>query len=96
MYNLCEFIVENVDVDVDKTIHYSILSLNDFDVLDKTIDISSKYLNIDKSEFNIKDVLIDCEMETVISFKFKNRQCDFYERYGSQRDYIVVRMLPLV
>ena len=95
MYELCEFIVENVDIDVDNTITHSILSLSDFDILDKTVDIISSYLNIDKKDININLDNLNTN-ETVISFKFKNRKCEFYERFGTQRDYIVVRMLPVV
>ena len=89
MYQLCDFIVENVDIDVDKTIGLSILSINDFDDLNKTIDIISQNLDIDKTIINVNHEL------SLISFKYKNRQCEFYERFDTQRDYIVVQMLAV-
>ena len=89
MYQLCDFIIENVDVDVDKTIGLSTLSLNDFDVLDKTIDIISQCLELNKTEIDVNHEL------SLISFRYKNRKCEFYERFDTQRDYIVLRMLPV-
>ena len=89
MYELCDFIINNVDIDVDKTIRLSILSINDFDVMDKTVDLISQYLDITKIDINVNQEL------SLISFKYKNRQCEFYERFDTQRDYIVVQMLPV-
>lgn len=89
MYELCDFIINNVDIDVDKTIRLSILSINDFDVMDKTVDLISKYLDITKTDINVNQEL------SLISFKYKNRECEFYERFDTQRDYIVVQMLPV-
>lgn len=89
MYELCDFIINNVDIDVDKTIRLSILSINDFDVMDKTVDLISQYLDITKTDINVNQEL------SLISFKYKNRQCEFYERFDTQRDYIVVQMLPV-
>lgn len=88
MYELCDFIINNVDIDVDKTIRLSILNINDFDVMDKTVDLISQYLDITKTDINVNQEL------SLISFKYKNRQCEFYERFDTQRDYIVVQMLP--
>lgn len=89
MYELCDFIINNVDIDVDKTIRLSILSINDFDVMDKTVDLISQYLDITKTDINVNQEL------SLISFKYKNRHCEFYERFDTQRDYIVVQMLPV-
>ena len=89
MYELCDFIINNVDIDVDKTIRLSILSINDFDVMDKTVDLISQYLDITKTDINVNQEL------SLISFKYKNRQCEFYERFDTQRDYIVVQMLSV-
>lgn len=89
MYELCNFIIDNVDIDVDKTIRLSILSINDFDVMDKTVDLISQYLDITKTDINVNQEL------SLISFKYKNRHCELYERFDTQRDYIVVQMLPV-
>lgn len=93
MYQLCEFIIENVEENC--LLCYSTLSLNDFDVLDKTINIISQSLDIDKTEINVNLDNLNCHNETVISLKYKNRICEFYERFDTQRDYICVRMLPI-
>lgn len=90
MYELCDYIVDNVAVDVNDKISFSILSLSDFDVLDKTVDIISQCLNIDKTEIDV-----DEGYDIIISCRYKNRLCKFFERFGSQRDYIVVEMFPV-
>ena len=90
MYELCDYIVDNVAVDVNDKISFSILSLSDFDVLDKTVDIISQCLNIDKTEIDVDD-----GYDIIISCRYKNRLCKFFERFGYQRDYIVVEMFPV-
>ena len=97
MYELCDFIVENVEINVNKTIGLSILSINDFDDLNKTIDIISQCLKLDDGQTNIYINLENLykQRATVIYFKYKNRQCEFYMHYDTQRDYIGVRMLPV-
>lgn len=90
MYELCDYIVDNVAVDVNDKISFSILSLSDFDVLDKTVDIISQCLNIDKTEIDV-----DEGYDIIISCRYKNRLCKFFERFGAQRDYIVVEMFPI-
>jgi hypothetical protein len=96
MNYLCDYILKNVDVDVDKTIYYDIFSFDEFYDLDDCANIISYYLDIEKSEIIINNDNLFRQRSTVFSCKFKNRQCEFYEHYGTQRDYTVVRMLPVV
>lgn len=96
MNYLCDYIINNVDVDVDKTIYYDIFTFDEFCDLDNSANIISYYLDIDKNEITINKDNLFMQRATVFSCKYKNRQCEFYEHYGTQRDYTVVRMLPIV
>lgn len=36
------------------------------------------------------------QRETIISFRYKNLHCEICEHFGTQRDYLCVKMIPLM
>lgn len=90
---LCDFIIENINICVDRKIvgeDYSCDELNDI----------KKCISIITSKLNINDIYFKCQYEDteqikIISFKYKNRQCEIYEIYGYHNDYLGVCLMPI-
>lgn len=93
---LCGFITDNINIDINDTIHYSCFSYDEFYDFDDCINIISNYLKIDKNEINFNIDNLYLQRKALYSCKYKNRICEFYEHYDSQRDYICVRLLPIL
>lgn len=93
MEYLCNFIIENIDVCIDKKVvgeDYSYEVLKD---INNCISIITNKLNID--DIYIKNLYEDTEMTKIISFKYKNRECEIYEIYGSHNHYLGVCLMPI-
>ena len=95
MEDLCEFIVANVDSKIDEKISMQRFSYSEFYDLDECISNISKCLNIEESAIVVNRDNLFIPRKTVISIKFKNRSCEFYEHYDTQRDYLGVRLMPV-
>lgn len=93
METLCEYIILNADYKIDEKISNYVISYNELYDLDNCVDIISNYLNIDKNTININidNLYIQCGI--VLSFKFKNRECQIYKHYGSKIDYLCVSIM---
>jgi hypothetical protein len=95
MEHLCEFAIMNIDNDINNIIHFQCFTDDDFYELDYCIKIITEKLGIELKAININDSNISKQRKTVISFKFKNRLCEFYEHFDTQRDYICIRIHPI-
>ena len=95
MEYLCEFAIMNVDYCIDETIYAKCLSEDEFTELDNCIDVICEMICIDKSLIMVNPDNIHMQRATVISFKFKDRLCEFYEHYDSQVDYLAIRIKPV-
>ncbi len=95
MEYLCEYVIANVDYNIDEQIGTNAFSYDDFDDLNECVDVVSKYLGIDKSLITVNADNVNSQRATVISFKFKDRDVRFYEHFDTQRDYICVALMPV-
>ena len=95
MEYLCEFAIMNVDDKVDETICAQCFSYDYFADLDGCINVICEKLDIDKSLITVNPDNVYMQRATVISFKFKDRLCEFYEHYDSQVDYLAIRIKPV-
>ena len=95
MKDLCEYILANVDSRIDEKISMQQFSYDELYDLDDYVRCISQCLDIEESAIDVNKDNLFMQRQTVISFKYKNRICEFYEHYGTQRDYIGVRMMPV-
>lgn len=94
MEYLCNFIVDNIDDHITETLHAQTFTNDEFSYdIDSCIHIIKSNLKIDDSDIIVNKKNINNQRAVVISLKYKNRICEFYEHYGTQRDYICVRIL---
>jgi hypothetical protein len=84
MEELCEYIILSYDYKMDEIISFKYY--NEINNLDECINKISEYLDIAKSA-----IIINNE-KLFISFKFKDRVCQFI---GIQKDYICVHLMPI-
>jgi hypothetical protein len=92
---LCEYVIANADYNIDERIGTNTFSCDDFDDLDVCVDVVSQYLGIDKSLITVNAENVNTQRATVISVKFKDRDCKFYGHFDTQRDYICVALMPV-
>jgi hypothetical protein len=95
MEYLCDFIVDNIDVSVTETLYAQTFTNDEFYELDSCIDIIKYNLKLDDSDIVVNKENINKQRAVVISLKYKNRKCEFYEHFDTQRDYICIRMLSV-
>lgn len=95
METLCEYIILNVDYNMDEEINYKKINFDDFYDLDNYIDIISECLNINKDDITINNDNLYIQRAIILSFNFKDRQCHFYKEYGTRIDYLCVSMMPI-
>jgi hypothetical protein len=95
MKDLCDYIIANVDFKIDENISMQQFSYDELYDLDDCVSCISQCLDIDESAINVNKENLFIQRQTVISLKYKNRICEFYEHYGTQRDYIGVRLMPV-
>jgi len=96
MEYLCDFAIVNIDSDINNTINYQCFSYDEFYDLNRCVKIITDKLGIELNDIIINDDNVSVQRATVISFKFKNRLCEFLELFDSQRDYICIRIHPAV
>ena len=95
MKDLCEYILVNADYDIDEKVSMQRFSYDELCDLDDCVSCISQCLDIEESAIDVNKDNLFMQRKTVISFTYKNRLCEFYEHYGTQRDYICVRMMPV-
>jgi hypothetical protein len=95
MEHLCEFAIMNIVNDINNVIHFQCFTDDDFYELDYCIKIITEKLGIELKDININDSNISKQRKTVISFKFKDRLCELYEHFDTQRDYICIKIHPV-
>ena len=95
MEELCEFILLNIDYNIDEYIDSQSYNYNNFYNLNNCINIIYDFLGINKTDIHINKNNLFKHREVVISFKFKDRKCEFYENYGSYRNYLCIRIMPV-
>ena len=96
MEDICEFIVDMVNVDTDKTISSTIKKgniINEPIYCDEIIDHITLYLN-DMEDVKDIDYFIVNDNPTV-TFTYLNRKCLIKEMFGSVFDSWVIRMMPV-
>jgi hypothetical protein len=92
---LCEFVIENINLNPNMKIVGEEYSYDEFADIDRCINIIIEKLHIDKNNIEVNIENIDKNRATVISFTYNNRLCEFYELIGTQRDYLGVRLMPV-
>jgi hypothetical protein len=95
MEELCEFILLNIDYNIDEYIDSQSYNYNNFYDLNNCINIIYEFLGINKTDIHINKNNLFKHREVVISFKFKDRKCEFYENYGFYRNYLCIRIMPV-
>ncbi len=95
MEYLCEFAIMNADYDIDDMIGTQCFSYDDFNDLSECVKIICEKLGIEEKDIDVKPENINMQRATVISFKFKDRLCELYEHFDTQRDYLGIRMMSV-
>jgi len=95
MEYLCEFANMNADYDIYDMIGTQCFSYDDFNDLSECVKIICEKLGIEEKDIDVKPENINMQRATVISIKFKDRLCEFYEHFDTQRDYLGIRMMPV-
>ncbi len=95
MEHLCEFVIENIDLNTNVKVVGEDYSYDEFADIDRCINIIIEMLHIDKTNIEVNYENIDKNRATVISFSYNDRLCEFYEIIGTQRDYLGVRLMPV-
>ena len=93
MEYLCDFIIENIDLCIDKKVIGEDNSYDELKDIKNCISIITNKLNI--NDIYVKCLYADTEKTKIISFKYKNRKCEIYEIYGSHNDYLGVCLMPI-
>lgn len=76
---LCDFIIDNCNHQKTKKIISEESYCDIFEDIDLTINTIIHKLNINKNDIDINMFNMYKQYETVISFKYNNRVCEFYE-----------------
>ena len=97
MDSICEFIVKNVEQEIDQQLGHSVMS-NDYTY---SQDICGEIINDIKEMIEVEDIItypenINYNRKVIVSFKYNGRRCNICEHYGTQVDYICVRLEPVV
>lgn len=95
MEDFCDYIIANVGSMLDEKITMQRFSYSEFYDMDDCIGCISECLDIEKTAIVVNNDNLFTHRKPVISFKFKSRSCEIYEHYGSQRDYLCVRLMPV-
>lgn len=95
MDELCDFVIENINLCNDITIVAEGASNCEFDDIDRCIKIVVDRLQIDKNDIKIIEDNTLNQKEISISFTFKGRPCHLYEITGIHRDYLGVELMPI-
>ena len=95
MKDLCDYILANVDSRIDEKISMHRFNYDEFYNLEDCVSCISQCLDIEKSAIDVNKENLFIQRKTVISLKYKNRICEFYEHYGPQRDYLGVELMPV-
>lgn len=96
MYDICEFIFNNVDVNLYDKLSYKIIDLYQYeaDICNAIIRDIFKYIEVDDIKFYKDNVNINRKI--IVSFKYKGRKCNIYEHFDTQIDYMCLNMEPMV
>ena len=99
MEDICEFIVDMVNVDTDKTISSTIKKgniINEPIYADEIIEYLSNILFDNFNAESIKEIHKETINDNpIISFEYMGRKCIIKERFGSVFDYWNITMMPL-
>jgi hypothetical protein len=95
MEDLCDFVIENINLCKDIKVVGEELSDKEFADIDRCITIITEHLQIDKKDIEVIEDNILNQKEIIITFKFNGRTCEFYEITGVNRDYLGVRLMPV-
>jgi hypothetical protein len=98
MQSIGEFILNNVDNEIQEPIHYN--------VMQNGIEMYMDFKDIYDSLFKVVDISkittltlypdnIGIQRKTIISFIIQNKNCEIGEHYGTQRDYFWVKISPI-
>jgi hypothetical protein len=90
---LCDFVIDNIHICVDEKLVGEEYSNGELDDIQNCLFIIHSKIN--PSYIIVRNDYSCMERMAIYSFEYKNRQCEIYKIYGTKREYIGVRLLPI-
>jgi hypothetical protein len=98
MESIGEFILNNIENNIEEPIHYNIMQ-NGIEIgmdLEEMYDCLFKVVDISKiTDLTLYPDNLGYQRKKVISFAWQEKICEIGEHYGSQRDYFWVTISPI-
>ena len=99
MQSIAEFIVNNVDININtgEVLHHSVMQ-NGVEMDMGLNGMCGELLKVidgnEMSDFTLFPENLGLQRKKIITFKWRGKKCEIGEHFGTQRDYFWVKMSP--
>jgi len=99
MQSIAEFIVNNINVDTQEQLQYSVMQIGIEMGMELNEMRNELFKVIDRSEITELTLYpenLGFQFKEVITFEWKGKKCEIGEHSGTQRDYFWVKISPVI
>lgn len=93
---LCNFVDTYIDKYIDEIVTGEDISYNELFDIPECFNTIEECLQISKEEIDLSEEVLNEQLTTILSFRYKGRLCELYEILTSDKDYLGVRLMPVI